>query len=246
MVDSTSLTAVGMPSDDFLTYGKDCPLCYQRFDHIRPRESAFRLQKKDSDFHLWYEGPNPNHYVVVVCSHCWYASFVGDFNELKPYQRDQLAKIPNLREVMAAKGYHFDFGKPRSPQAVEFSFKLALQWYEWRKVGPARLAEVWLHLAWLQREQSNLAGEIEMLDRARNLLITAYEKSELEEDAERRAAYLIFDLSLRLEKLDDASVWSSVLMGDSYLANHRGLRTMFLDRLNDYHQMRRVQPAAAA
>jgi uncharacterized protein len=236
----TTSLVVDTKDPNFLTYSKECPLCYCKFNHTRPKDGAIRSRGKESDFHIRYADVNPDYYVVAVCTNCWYASFLSDFADLTRMQRDNLAKMPNLRRELEAQGFHYEYGGQRTPEMVDYAYRLALKWYERRKVGPARLAEVWLHITWLYREQGDQERERESMEQAQRMLTQAYEQSELEEEAEKRVAYLIFDLSLRLGKWEDANMWSGMLLGDQYLADHKGLRTMFMDRYNDFREMKRA------
>ena len=64
-----------------------CPVCNSEFTTPGVKSDAIKIRTSDSDFHIWYAGPSPDHYTVIVCSHCWYAAFAPDFGRASESER---------------------------------------------------------------------------------------------------------------------------------------------------------------
>lgn len=229
------------PKEALYTMNSICPLCTTEFEHFAVRKSALRIQKRDSDFHTWTEGPNPDHYAIVVCPNCWYAAFAADFDELRTrQQQQQLASLPNLRKEMETRYQGDEFSRPRSPATAQLSLTLAVHWYRLRHASANRLAEIWLRLAWLERELGQEERERSLLEKARDLLAEAYKQSDLDDPAAVvRIAYLVFDLSIRLDDLETAYTWHAVLLKqrDVEIGNH--LKNLIKERSLHLQSLRR-------
>jgi len=235
------------PDKTFYTKKFTCPLCKTRFEHFAVRKSALQIEKRDSDFHTWTKGPNPDHYAVVVCPNCWYAAFTADFDELRTWQKARFASLPNLRKEMGTQYRHSDFTQPRTLTMAQLSLTLALRWYRLRQAPANRLAEAWLRLAWLEREAGREEQERVYLKRARDLLVEAYEHTDLADSGTAiRIAYLVFDLSIRLDDLETASTWRAVLR------DHKGadigghLKNLIKERSLELQSLRRERKQLAA
>lgn len=216
-----------------------CPPCTTKFEHFSVRKSALRITERDSDFHTWTEGPNPDHYAVVVCPNCRYASFAADFDELSTWQITQLTSLSNRQKEIETRYQDSDFTQPRSPTTAQLSLTLAIHWYKLRNAPARRLAEAWLRLAWLEREGGREEQEQTYLKKARELLIEAYEHTDLgDPGAVIRIAYLVFDLSIRLDDLDTAFTWRAVLRDQKEIDTGTHLKNLIKERSLDLRRLR--------
>ena len=184
-----------------------CPACKAEFKGWQPRMTALRIRREHSDlFYAEYDGPNPNHYSVVVCPACLYAAYDNDFAELSGSVKERVRADAGERRKLY--GAH-DFDGLRGVAAVQASYELALRCYAVRKRGRVGLrAALYLQMAWLACETHQPGPEREYLE----LALEHYRQSYAQESPgtakdQIKQTFLIGDLSLRLGQFDEAVRW---------------------------------------
>ncbi|HEY8491776.1 MAG TPA: DUF2225 domain-containing protein [Dehalococcoidia bacterium] len=191
----------------FYTEQLRCPVCEAEFHALRVRSRAVNSVKRDSDFHYVYRSVNPLHYAVTVCPHCFYAAYNDDFATLTRAEAEALRAESDARRLEAVEA---DLRGERDPDAAIASFRLALQCYEKRKADGRRQAGLLHRIAWIERERGNQEREREYLAQALEVYQRAFETStDISEDAAVTLCYLMGDLSLRLERYNEAVRWFS-------------------------------------
>lgn len=198
---------VSLDERQFIAKRIVCPVCKTEFKAWQPRITALRIKREHSEMlYTEYEGPNPNHYSVVVCPECLYASYENDFSEVSGMTKERLrADTEERRRLFPA----FDFRGKRSTDAVQASYELALHCYSLRRRSRYGLqAALYLQMAWLAREVRQPETERKYLE----LALEHYRQSYLHEKPsttkdEIKQTFLIGDLSLKLGQYDEAVRW---------------------------------------
>lgn len=184
-----------------------CPVCETRFEYLRIRDSAAQPSSRESDFRVVYRGADPSRYVVTVCPECSYASLPDDWADI------------SLKETAALRAARGDRqGAPylcgdRSDDDVATALDLALQCYAERADGERRRAGLLHRRAWVERARGDEEGERRWLTEARDAYREAYERDDAADAEAFRLAYLVGDLSLRLESVKLASQWLAEAVG---------------------------------
>jgi len=179
-----------------------CPVCSLRHTTQKARLRKIPVDRKDSDFHVWYKEINPVFYNVWVCPNC---GFSVTESEQKPLTIEQKALI--LKNI-SVKWTRRDFGGIRTrDQAVE-SHKLAILTGQLLGKSRGYLGGLCLRLAWLYREMEN-PEETVYLGHALKHLEEAYTNESFPVAGldEVSLAYLIGELKRMLEQPKEAIFW---------------------------------------
>lgn len=207
-----------------------CPVDGTRFEFVRVRTRAVRPAARDTDFHVRYTSVDPTHYSVVVCPTCGYAAYLDDFDAIDEETRNRLwtdraARLPLLGHQLTGS---------RTMQDAITVLDLAIRCYDLRGGGPSREAVLFHRRAWVEREAGNRAAEAEWLRRAREAYRGAFEQdSRLTDDSALRAAYLVGDISLRLDEPNEGAPWLETVIRRADSKTQSGLIRMARDRLHD-------------
>lgn len=193
-----------------------CPICSQKHTTKKARLRKIPVDRKDSDFHIWYKEVNPVFYNVWVCPNC---GFSATESEHKPLNVDQKARI--LKHI-SVKWTKRDFGGIRTmDQAVE-SHKLAI--LNGQLMGKAKgyLGGLCLRLAWLYRESEN-PEEHTYLKYALQHLEEAYTDEDFPIAGldEVSLAYLIGELKRMLGQPKEAIFWYNRALEHPDIKNKR-------------------------
>jgi uncharacterized protein len=220
-----AVAGLGGESDETQVFWKAvfCPVCRTRFKVEKPRERAFEQKGRESDFRPLYEKGNPLYFAIPVCPNCYYGAFFSDFEQLNDMEKSKLRQAKSFRSRI---GRQFDFRKARTLESAMGAYQLAAESYTKRKTPASTMARLYHRTAWLYREEGNWTGEKEMLQKA----VIAYERAFLREDLTGKqmtdldAAYMIGELSLRLEQYDRALEYF-----DNVIKSKSGIRKNLLD-----------------
>ncbi|NOZ05042.1 MAG: DUF2225 domain-containing protein [Chloroflexi bacterium] len=219
------------PESEFIAKPLSCPACSAKFKALQVRTTAIRPRRQESDFYTEYDGPNPAHYTVWVCPHCKYASYRYDFRELTGRARINIrADAAKRKEAFA----DYEFQGIRDLATTHASYELAGRCYRIRKSRIAMQAALYLHRAWLAREQHLEEEEKNYLELARDHYTQSYakEKARTEKD-EIRQCYFIGDLSLRLGLYKEAVRWFQEVTTHPAIGEYPGLARRARERWAD-------------
>lgn len=212
-----------------------CPVCRKKFNATLVRSISLRPKINHSDFHVEYYGASPSHYVVQVCPNCLFASYRPDFNKIfGPTQTIFFEDEENRKQLFGT--YNFD--GVRDSATIQASYELALHCYQLRrKSRVGLLASLYLHMAWLAREEHRVVQEQQYMEEALRLYNEAFatDRSETPKD-EIRQTYLIGDLSLRLGRLEESIAWFQKALKHSAINEYPGLARRVRDQWSEVRE----------
>lgn len=220
-------------TDHFFADTIVCPVSQTRFQFPRVRTRAVRPTARDSDFYVRYQGVDPTKYGVVVCPTCAYAAYFDDFPKIDDTARQTLwddrgARIAKVKRPLNG---------TRSNADALIALELAMRCYEARGAGESRRAVLQHRRAWFEREAGRIADEMEWLFRARESYKVAYEQdSRVSEESAARIAYLVGDLSMRLDDYPTAAQWLETAVRVAPPSKSGIIRTA-RDRLQDVRRI---------
>jgi hypothetical protein len=208
----------------------DCPACGSRFEYLRVRTAGVRPQHRDTDFYVTYRSEDPIRYGIVVCATCSYAAMHDDFKTLA---EDERKKIVAARQARGRYDYP-NLGGPRTLEESLTALELAQACYQLRAPSERRDAVLFHRRAWIERERGDAAAEREWLEKARDAYRRSFElDGEISEEAAMRVAYLIGDLSLRLDEPVLGAQWLETATRFPGAKQQSGLERQARDRLSD-------------
>ena len=210
-----------------------CPVSGTRFQYLRTRQGAVRPVSRESDFRIEYRDLDPGWYAVIVCPRCSFAAYPDDFAELAGSERAALLAAQPQRDA---------FGRPnlcgeRTAEGALVALRLARACYELRGAGPRRRAGLLHRQAWIERNRGESEAERLLLREVREAYVQAFEQdADLSDAAAARAAYVIGDLSLRLNDPVEGARWLESCVRMPELSDQKGLERMARERLSDARQ----------
>jgi uncharacterized protein len=223
-----------MNSQLFLSKEHTCPVCRKVFESWHPRSSAFQAKRQHTElFYAQYDGPNPNHYSVVVCPACFFASYSIDFDSVGTFHRDKLKADIDARKQEF--NQHDFYGVERDPALVKASYELALRCYTIRvKNQHGRHASLYLRLSWLARETGEPEAERKTMEMAYEQYRQAYSMEELEAPKDEiLQTYMLGDLAFRLGLYEEAVRWFQESVRHPSIRQFPELERRIRDRCGD-------------
>lgn len=196
-----------------------CLYCDHNFTTTKVRTSKAKVIRRDSDFCIHYEGPNPLFYDITICPDCGFA-FYNSYRKLNNYQHKK------LEEVYISKIKVSDMVGERNIEEAIHTFKLALLTASIvgeRKFIAANLA---LKLAWLYRIAEDDEQERRFLKLALKDYIDMMATEDIEQEGvdEDRLIYLMADLSSRLDQYVEArKLFSQLITGKGISPRYKSL-----------------------
>lgn len=188
-----------------------CKACGREFLTPRIRTSTIKIKSIDSDFKKNYEGINPILYAITTCPDCNYSARNEDFD------KQELDYHPEIIKLAAAiKEHHKNLVFPETKEITvkqaEQKHLLAITFYN--KLKPPNLSTIaglYMHLAWLYRDEKNYDKEKEYLKLALEYYIKTYEKGNFipETIGEPGIIYIIGEINRMLNNFTDALQWFS-------------------------------------
>lgn len=212
-----------------------CPVCKHVFTSKRVKTSAVKTVKRDSDFHSYYGGENPNNYAVFVCDHCGYSAFEKDFEELPDKSRalilDKITRNWKSRS----------FDDIRTPEEALETYKLALLCYSIIGASALILGKITMRIAFLYREM----GDPKEKDFIR-FTINNYTKAFTQESSfsdieeELMVIYLIGEFHRQLGEANEAVQWFTKALEVPELKKKRHLELRVREQWNLLAEERRL------
>lgn len=185
----------------------ECPVCLKKFNVTKVKIKACKMERRDTDFCIYYETINPLLYDAWVCEHCGYAA-----------QSDKFLSIPvkeaeNLKKNLAPKWTKRSFEGERSLDAAIEAFKLILISHNFRNQKSSELAKICLRIAWLYR-MKNDPREHDFVKFALRHYTDTYEKERfpVEKLDENTCMYMIGELNRRAGNYEESVKWFSRLV----------------------------------
>jgi uncharacterized protein (DUF2225 family) len=190
-------------------YNKEitCPVCSKKFNVTKVKIKACKVDRRDTDFCVYYENLNPLFYDAWVCENCGYAA-----------QADKFADIPDreaelLKKKLAPKWTKRSFAGERTIDTAIEAFKLILISHQLRNQKPSEYAKICLRIAWLYRIKND-AREHDFIKFALKYYTDTYEKERFPVDKldENTCMYMIGELNRRAGNYEEAVKWLSRLI----------------------------------
>lgn len=182
-----------------------CPVCENVFQARQVKSSAYRMQKKDSDFFIRYSLINPYFYEVYLCNVCGYAALKADFEKIREYQIEAVRKkiTPRWQGRRYPEIYDADIAIER--------FKLSLLNSVVMEAKSSRKALNCLRLAWIHRLKEDTNNEQLFLKQAFDGFNDAYMNEDFPICGMDKFTlmYLLGELLRRLGNFDEANLWFS-------------------------------------
>lgn len=204
-----------------------CLYCDHRFTSTKVKTSKAKVTKRDSDFCIHYDGPNPLFYDILICPGCGFA-FYNSYRKLRDFQREK------LEEAYISKVTVPEMTKERTIEEAIHAFKLALLTADIIRERKFITANLALKLAWLYRIEKDKEQELRFLKQALNdyIYMMANENIEQEGVNEDRLLYLMADLNSRLDNYTEArKLFSQLITGKKVSLRYK---SMAIDRWQEY------------
>jgi len=208
-------------------YAKEikCPVCEFIFTTQKVKTSSIRIEKRDTDFCVYYAGDNPLFYGVYVCPSCGFAALESGFENIGTVSK----KI--ILDNISSKWMSRDFGKERNIYEAIDAYKLALLCGQLTKQKNGVLGSICLRLAWLyrylgeEREYQFLKYAAESFEEA-----FRYEKLPIGGLDDLSITYLIGETKRRLEKYEDAIYWFNKALRNPGIKQKKKLEMQIRDQ----------------
>jgi len=181
-----------------------CPVCDRNFMDFILKKSKLRKVTTDTDFRAIYKDIDANHYEILQCSHCGYASLSSYFEKIT----DRQCKM--IKEKVSPGYKPHEFPMPLTIQSVMERYKQALMCADAIEAKASHKAFLNLKLAWVLRGAGiNKDVELKYLRIAFDSLKEAFgsERFPLGAMDEPTAKYVIADLARRLGEMSEAMRW---------------------------------------
>ncbi|MBZ4647615.1 MAG: uncharacterized protein PWR27_2427 [Petroclostridium sp.] len=198
--------AMDKNEEDYLFDRKiQCPVCGSNISVRAVRSSSVRILSRDSDFMVYYKGPNPMLYDAWVCIQCGYAAISSQFHSVSVQQ------IKAIREKICSKWKPKNYGPVYDVDVAIERYKLVLLNAIVKNAKTSERALICLKLGWLNRLKKDLENEKKFLYQALQGFIDAFEKERFPIAGmdEASLTYLIGELYRRLDDNSNALLWYS-------------------------------------
>ena len=131
--------------DDLYSKELICPVCSKKFNVTRVKLKACKVDRRDTDFCVYYLEINPLFYDAWVCGNCGYAAQADKFQDISAKETNMLL------EKLAPKWNKRSFEGERDVNGAIEAFKLVLLSHQLRGVKSSEFAKVCMRIAWLYR-----------------------------------------------------------------------------------------------
>ncbi|WZL71790.1 DUF2225 domain-containing protein [Clostridiaceae bacterium 35-E11] len=196
----------------------NCPICNNAFHTKKVRSSALRIEKKDTDFCVYYTSENPMFYTVWVCPSCGYAALESIFQQISNVGKKQI--MTNISNNWVQRS----FGGERTVREAIEAYKLALLCGQLTNAQKGVLGTICLRLGWLHRYIGE-DRELAFLQHAVSCFEEAfrYEALPLGNLGEIEILYLLGELNRRLQKYEEAIDWFNKAVSNPAIKRKRSL-----------------------
>ncbi|WIV13870.1 DUF2225 domain-containing protein [Proteiniborus sp. MB09-C3] len=192
-----------------------CPACNKEFTTSKMRTTKIRVDRVDGDLMNHYKSENPIKYHVFVCPKCGYAAMEGNFNKLRPAEREI------IKESISKKWKEREYSGSRTDDEAIECYMLALYCGELIGLKKYELGNIALKIAWFFRTKES-DEEMRFLQNAVELFEQAFfteDLSTLSTD-EITLGYLIGELHRRLGRKKEAVLWFGKTVSNPRVKNN--------------------------
>lgn len=181
-----------------------CPVCSKKFMVTKIKKKALKVERRDTDFCVYYKEINPLFYDAWVCENCGFAAQADKFYDITGKEAEVLLK------KLTPKWNKRSLEGERSADAAIEAFKLVLLNHQLRAVKSSELAKVCLRIAWLYRTKED-AREHDFIKFTLKYYLETYENERFPVDKldESTCMYMIGELNRRVGNYGEAAKWLS-------------------------------------
>lgn len=203
----------------------DCPVCMKKFNVTKVKAKACKVDRRDTDFCVYYETINPLLYDAWVCEHCGYAAQADKFPDIP------VKEAGKLKQNLAPKWTKRSFVGERTIDMAIEAFKLILISHNLRSLKSSELAKICLRIAWLYRLKND-PRENEFIKFSLKHYTDTYEKERFPVDKldENTCMYMIGELNRRAGNNEEAVRWLSRLVSSPDARKNPALIEMARDQ----------------
>ncbi|MFZ5965607.1 MAG: DUF2225 domain-containing protein [Bacillota bacterium] len=198
-----------------------CPVCNNYFHTKKVRTSALRIDKRDTDFCVYYSSENPIFYGVYVCPMCGYSALESAFHELTA------AGKKLIMSSISSKWVQRSYGEKRSAQDAIEAYKLALVNAQVLSMQKGVIGMICLRLAWLhryiqdEREETFLRFAAENIEHA-----FLHENASLGNMDEVSVLYLLGELNRKLGNYEVSIDYFNKAVGNREIKRKKQLESL--------------------
>jgi len=206
----------------------ECKACGRKFITPRLRLTSLRVKSGASDFHKVYEGLSPILYAVTSCPDCNYSARNEDFDKQELHYHPEVVKMAQAIK-QSGKNHVFPEAKEISPEEAVKKHLLAISFYKhYKPENPNTISGLYMHVAWIYRENNNNEKEKEFMAHALEHYIKTFEKGHYipEKLGEPGIMYLIGELNRLLGNNNEAVKWFSRALQSTHITNFPGIENM--------------------
>jgi len=200
-------TTAPITKEEILTYlytkNYHCPVCEKDFMDFVVKKSKLRVISTDTDFMTNYKDIDPNHYEVLFCPHCGYATLSNYFDKITQIQ------IKKIQEKISPNYKPIEFIMPLSKEQVINRYKQCVLCAGAIDAKASQKAFIALKLAWVLRKMGQNELEKRFIKDACDGFQTAFtqERLPIGNMDEATAKYVIADLFRRTGDMGNAMRW---------------------------------------
>ncbi len=208
-----------------------CPACDAVFKTPRVKPSVLKVKSSEPDFHKVYEDINPLLYAVTVCPECNYGARNDEFDDKTLEYHPEILKM--ARAIKESKK-NIDFPQTKETD-VETAVKkhlLAIMFAKhYKPEDPLTIAGLYMHLAWMYREQGNNEKDREYLKPALEYYIKTFEKGSHipEKIGVPGIMYLAGELNRMFGNYNEAVLWFSRAVKYDQISNFPNIEHLARD-----------------
>ena len=208
-----------------------CQACDAVFRTPRVKPSALKVKSSDPDFHKVYENINPLLYAVTTCSGCNYSARNDDFDSKTLEYHPEILKIASaIKET--GKNVKFSEGSDIDVETSVKKHLLAVFFAKhFKPEDPLTISGLYMHIAWMYREQGNREKDLEFQKMALEYYIKTFEKGSHipEKIGEPGILYLIGELYRVLGNYAEAVNWFSRVIKHEQIGNFPNIENLTRD-----------------
>lgn len=208
-----------------------CPACDMVFKTPRVKPSALIVKSSDSDFHKVYEDISPLFYAVTVCPECNYGARNDDFDSKTLEYHPEVIKLASVIKC-SKKNICFKQTKEIDVETAVKKHLLAITFAKHSKPeDPLTIAGLFMHIAWLYRDNGENDKDKEYLKSALEYYIKTYEKGSHipEKIGLPGIMYLAGELNRILGNHTEAVQWFSRVIKNPQISNFPNIENMSRD-----------------
>lgn len=222
-----------------------CPACDAVFKAPRIKPSALKVKSGEPDFHKIYEGINPLLYAVTACPECNYSARNDDFDTKTMEYHPEILKIASaIRE--SKKNIKFPQTKEIDVETAVKKHLLAITFARhYKPEDPLTIAGLYIHIAWMYREQGNKEKDMEYLKPALEYYVKTFEKGSHIPDkiGVPGIMYLAGELNRMLGNYNDAVLWFSRVVKNEQISNFPNIEHLSRDAWEKITEEKRKKDA---